>query len=138
MRIVDRFLTFLHSYGVEEDFRPRRWLSICQAIDISDAYAKDGFEGVEPYIRLSRLVIDDLGTEPKVTGHYGTPSNVIGDLLIRRYNSRENLQTHATTNLGIAQVRAIYDDRVYDRCREMFNFVELIGSSNRFQPSNDK
>lgn len=115
-------------------YRGEEWeflIIIRRAIDICDAYAKNGVEGIEPIVQIERLGIDDIGTENRVTAYYGTPANVIGDLLLRRYDMRDRFQTHVTTNLSPQQIGAVYGDRIYDRCGEMFNFVHLDGYTHR-------
>lgn len=109
----------------------RFWIRIHRAIDICDAYAKDGIAGIEPIWKIGRLGIDDIGTENRITAHYGTPANVIGDLLLRRYDLRRTHQMHITSNLSPEQIPEVYGDRVYDRCGEMFNFIHLDGYTHR-------
>jgi hypothetical protein len=41
------------------------------------------------------------------------------------------IKTHLTTNLTNSQLQTRYDLRVYDRLKEMFNFVILDGDSLR-------
>lgn len=106
-------------------------IRIRRAIDICDAYAKDGVAGIEPIWQIERLGIDDIGTENRTTAHYGTPANVIGDLLLRRYDMRDRFQTHVTTNLSPEQIGDVYGERTFDRCGEMFNFVHLDGYTHR-------
>lgn len=107
------------------------WMRIRRAIDLCDAYARDGVEGLANLIAIERLVIDDLGTENRLTSHYGTSTNVIGDLLLRRYDMRRDYQTYVTTNLSPPQIMDVYGPRIYDRCGEMFNFISLNGYSHR-------
>lgn len=104
---------------------------ISNASEVCAAYAKDGYEGVQTYIDSDRQAFDELGAETIPTGHYGTSENVMQYLLQRRYDRRFTAFTHVTTNLTTGQLRAAYGDRVYDRCRELFNFVELRGRSFR-------
>lgn len=66
-----------------------------------------------------------------MTTYYGTPNNVIGDLLCRRYDRLDHYQTFVTTNISPEQIAEIYGERVYDRCGEMFNFVRFAGYSFR-------
>ncbi len=106
-------------------------IRIRRAIDICDAYAEKGIAGLHEIINIERLGIDDIGTENRITGHYTNSANVIGDLLLRRYDMRDRFQTHVTTNLSPQQISEVYGERIYDRCGEMFNFVHLDGYTHR-------
>ena len=74
------------------------------------------------------LVIDDLGAESPVS-HYGPTTNVIGEIILRRYEKK--YRTFATTNEDDRGLLAKYGDRVYSRMIEMFNFIEYKGSDRR-------
>lgn len=52
---------------------------------------------------------------------------------------RDNQFTHATTNLSLKQLSQVYSPRIYDRCKEMFNFVEIRGKTFRktYTPEGD-
>lgn len=133
LQIVNRFCFEVRAeepIGYRGEERPF-CLRTRRAIDICDAYARDGIAGIEPIVRIERLGIDDIGTETRVTSHYGTPANVIGDLLLRRYDMRQRFQTHVTTNLEPDQIVDVYGPRVFDRCGEMFNFICLNGYTHR-------
>lgn len=99
--------------------------------DVCALYQEQGETGIDEFRTLRRQAFDDLGTEPKATGHYGTPLDVMGNILMGRYDRRHENMTHVTTNLSLTNVRDRYDERVYDRCKEMFNFVFLGGRSYR-------
>lgn len=94
-------------------------------------YQRDGAAGVGQYHSSLSLCIDDIGTEPQLTNHYGTAVNVIGDLLLARYDMRRTALTHVTANISPDDICECYGPRVWDRCREMFNFVEMAGRSWR-------
>lgn len=104
---------------------------IRKAMTICDAYQREGANGIYQYTVKDRLCIDDLGAENPLTTYYGTPNNVIGDLLCRRYDRLDHYQTFVTTNISPEQIAEIYGERVYDRCGEMFNFVRFAGYSFR-------
>lgn len=133
IKIINRFCYEVRPY--EAIGRERTPLPFCliirRAIDLCDTYAAQGVEGLQRIIGINRLVIDDLGTENRLTSHYGTTTNVIADLLLRRYDMRHDFQTHVTTNLSPAQIMDVYGPRIYDRCGEMFNFISLNGYSHR-------
>jgi hypothetical protein len=106
---------------------------------IAEMYSIDGFEifsnGYNPDRKTGNidlvsgtLFIDDLGSEP-IVSHYGTTVNILAELLIRRYELGKI--THATSNLGVDDLKKLYGLRVFDRMREMFNDITLKGESRR-------
>lgn len=133
LRVIERFLVYRRSIGVEEDLRPKIWLSIRSAIDLTDIYSEEGPAGISALSRLNRLAIDDLGTESRVSSYYGIPCNVVADVLLRRYDIQRDLlhQTYVTSNFSPEQVGQAYGDRVFDRCGDMFNFVQFSGKTHR-------
>jgi len=112
--------------------------AIVNAVDICARFSARGFPGIEDYIGSSRLAIDELGSEVIPTGYYGTPLNVIQHLLQGRYDRKHSSFTHVTTNISLKQISSMYSPRIYDRCKEMFNFVEFKGKTFRKETSYGK
>ena len=81
----------------------------------------------------SDLCVDDIGTETKQLNYFGNQSLWFEDFLIERYNLFENygVKLHATTNLTHDELFEFYSERVYDRMKQMFNIVYLVGESRR-------
>ena len=80
------------------------------------------------------IVIDDIGSEDLPIMKYGTPTNVIADVLDRRYSKgflRDGVMTVATCNLDDAALMERYGERINDRLNEMFEFVNVTGRSLR-------
>lgn len=80
------------------------------------------------------IVIDDLGTEDFPLMKYGTPCNLMADVLDRRYYQgllRHGVRTIVTCNLTDAQLRERYGVRIDDRMNEMFSFATVEGKSLR-------
>lgn len=98
---------------------------------VAGEFNKHGYSGIEQYVSLSRQAFDELGSEPQLTSYFGTPMNVMQYVLQRRYDRRFEFITHVTTNLRIDEIAQIYGDRIYDRCKEMFNFIFIEGASFR-------
>lgn len=76
---------------------------------------------------------DDLGAEANAK-FYGADINVMQELIQDRYNEMEisGMLTHGTTNIKDGDIfQEKYDQRVRDRLRQMFNFVELNGETFR-------
>lgn len=101
------------------------------ADDVCAAYERKGFEGIEEFVRSDAQAFDEVGAETIPTGHYGTNSNVMQRILQSRYDKRFTSLTHMTTNLSKQGIVKTYGDRVWDRCKEMFNFIEFSGKTLR-------
>lgn len=104
------------------------------ALEICAEYQPEktgGEPALRPYTNSRYLAIDDLGKEPIPTVRFGMAENLMERLLYSRYDRRFTHTTHITTNLDIQQIADIYGDGVYDRCKEMFNFVPFMGKTNR-------
>lgn len=89
------------------------------------AFNHIGFKIIEDYGEGKSYCFDDLGIEPKGK-HYGQDCNVIGEILISRYElfvNNNNIKTHATTNLNSDELEDFYGNRVRSRMRKMFNLI---------------
>lgn len=88
------------------------------------AFNHIGFKIIEDYGEGKSYCFDDLGIEPKGK-HYGQDCNVIGEILISRYELfvNNNIKTHATTNLNSDELEGFYGNRVRSRMRKMFNLI---------------
>lgn len=97
-----------------------------------------GYKVIQNYGDSSHYCFDDIGVEP--TGkHFGKECNVIGEILLSRYEmylkanklkSRGlQLKTHATTNLNADELEEKYGNRVRSRMREMFNLISFEADS---------
>lgn len=119
---------------------------ITNAIDVCAQFAAKGYDGIQTYIcrnpeayiglnnintEISRQAFDELGSEAQITQHYGTAENVFQYILQQRYDRRDRNITHITTNLEPSQLKDVYGMRIYDRCKEMFNFVQICGRTFR-------
>lgn len=98
---------------------------------VAGMFAKDGYDGIETFIRSARQAFDEVGGETIPSGHYGCMENVFQYIFQRRYDIRRGSFTHVTTNLLPEQIADVYGDHIMDRCCEMFNFVEMSGESWR-------
>ena len=112
-------------------------IDICA--EFSDESRDGGYYALQTYITSSRQAFDELGSETIPTGRGGNFENVMQYVLQRRYDLRDNQFTHATTNLSLQQLSQVYSPRIYDRCKEMFNFVEIRGNTFRktYTPGGD-
>ncbi|QYA26620.1 ATPase [Gramella sp. MT6] len=83
-----------------------------------------GYKTIEDYGESSFFCFDDMGVEP-MGRHYGKDCNVIGEILLSRYDLflETKLKTHATTNLNAEELEERYGNRVRSRMRELFNLI---------------
>jgi len=85
-----------------------------------------GHKIIEDYGNTKSYFFDDLGVEPSGK-HFTTECNVMGELLISRYElfTATGIKTHITTNLTATVLENRYGDRVRSRMREMFNLISF-------------
>ncbi|MBQ4008769.1 MAG: hypothetical protein II603_09545 [Muribaculaceae bacterium] len=77
------------------------------------------------------IIVDELGREPMPANNFGTKMNVMQHIIQMRYDNRRSCVTHVTTNMAPTDVAKYYGSYVADRCVEMFNFINLNGTSLR-------
>jgi hypothetical protein len=85
-----------------------------------------GYKTIEEFGNSKFYCFDDLGIEP-LGRHYGEDCNVMGEVLLSRYElylqTKTKIKTHATTNLNAEELEERYGNRVRSRMRELFNLV---------------
>jgi len=101
-----------------------------------------GYKTIEDYANEHLFCFDNLGVEP-MGRHYGKDCNVMGEILLSRYDvfcntedngqgqidlstpniSKRNIITHATTNLNAQELETLYGNRVRSRMRQLFNLI---------------
>lgn len=94
---------------------------------------KDNGEDARRYKRLRDievLAIDDLGTEPRESIHYGDFVTAAIDMISFRYE--EQLCTIVSSNLAAPDIAKYYDERIADRFREMMHIVDF-GTEQSFR-----
>ncbi|WP_445725652.1 ATPase [Flavobacterium sp.] len=113
-----------------------------------------GFEVLEQYNQTKNYCFDDLGVEP-VGSHYAKECNVLGEILLSRYDlftrhpedvmlslpkyvsgsHQTNLKvnnrnkTHITTNLNTEEIEKRYGNRVRSRLKQMMNVIAFDSNS---------
>tara|TARA_R110002020_G_scaffold97708_2_gene233152 strand:+ start:1412 stop:2113 length:702 start_codon:yes stop_codon:yes gene_type:complete len=101
-------------------------------------YNRSGTQVIEGYGQMGNACFDDLGVEP-LGKHFGSECNVMGEILLSRYevfqwsSARDTAGrnkktgrlpiTHATTNLNASELETFYGNRVRSRMRSMFNLL---------------
>ena len=81
----------------------------------------------------STIYFDDLGLEEVNAKMFGNSANVMGEILLDRYESfkRKRVLTFASSNLTATQFEEVYGARMRDRMKEMFNVIKVEGNSFR-------
>ncbi|WP_300438236.1 ATPase [Christiangramia sp.] len=90
-----------------------------------------GYKTIEDYGDEGFFCFDDMGIEP-IGRHYGRDCNVIGEILISRYELflQTNLKTHGTTNLSAMEIEDMYGSRVRSRMKKLFNLIDFDYNTN--------
>ena len=85
---------------------------------------------IQDYEDHKAYCFDDLGVE-HVGRYYGKDCNVMGEILISRYDifKQKGIKTHITTNLNADELQEKYGERVRSRMREMFNLISFDENS---------
>ena len=119
-----------HMIEREDDYRLGSWYA--SASEIANRYASKGQSGILDFCSANNnIIIDELGREPIPANNFGTKLNVIQHIMQMRYDNRRMSVTHVTTNMEPGDVAKYYGSYVADRCIEMFNFINLTGTSLR-------
>ena len=83
-----------------------------------------GFKTIKDYGDSDYFCFDDIGIEPSGR-HFGKDCNVIGEILLSRYDLfiKNKTKTHGTTNLNAKELENRYGNRVRSRMRQLFNLI---------------
>jgi DNA replication protein DnaC len=101
-------------------------------LSISINKGNDPLRNIFKYYR-DDYCFDDLGQEPIALKSWGNEIPVMEKILTERYKRfvNGNCLTHVTSNLQAEGVLKRYGVRVFDRCKEMFEFIHVAGISKR-------
>lgn len=121
--VIDRILEIECGYNAYPKIQFMTATSIC------GLRAKADQSSYERLFREEKIVIDDLGEEPKELLLYGQPTTPLTDLLSKRYE--QQLFTIVTTNLGKSSLETKYGKRIYDRMCEWLEPIPFTNSSYR-------
>jgi len=111
--------------------KPNRKYRIRSTREISFEFARDGYDVISRYSKLSYnsdgpqiYCFDDLGAEQTLK-LYGNECNVMAEILLSRYDHfvQMGMATHITSNLSASDIEEQYGLRVRSRMREMFNIL---------------
>lgn len=135
LRAMKNMVDYLRSdepYSSRKQERPISGYRIVNAKELvmyAKAYnnpSRDNAETVKEWRRvrdMEILAIDDLGTEPRESMHYGDFVTAATDILSYRYD--EQLCTIVSSNLSAGEISQYYDERLADRFREMMHIVNF-------------
>ena len=101
--------------------------SIFSTREIAKEFNIGGYEVLNKYGKMRKIVcFDDLGVEKNIK-HFGNDCNTMAEILLSRYDlmKYEGIITHATTNLNADELEKMYGNRVRSRLREMFNLISF-------------
>ena len=108
-------------------------ITIMSMIEIREKIIDDG------YCRWGKSktninYIDDVGSEDLPIMHFGTKHNWFKDYIEERYfQNSEYSKIIFSTNLTIKEMTEKYSERVTERIAEMFNIIDVKGTSKRIQ-----
>lgn len=98
----------------------------------SQCFRKDLFGAID-YKKPIMTWYDDLGAENNAVSHFGNTSNLLADILLKRYDMfiSYGMRTIVCTNLGGEDIEKIYGIRVRSRLKEMMNYIYYPGDDRR-------
>lgn len=135
LKTISNFLSIFE----ENNYNYRPGFRIIPSHRMSANFIKHGYDYFDnpsltsENVLSDNLGIDDIGAENKIN-YYGTQINVIGELMLRRYDKFQNQRKgglFCTTNLNGEGIKEFYGERVHDRLIEMVNPIILTGKSRR-------
>ena len=129
MKILRQFMSY------KERFKMKSCTQLAleymdQGSQILTKYGRNYVDHVDQNTINQSYCLDDIGTEDEVK-HYGTQINVLGQIILMRYELYQERQvlTHFTSNLTAPQIEKHYGDRVRSRLREMCNWIQYTAES---------
>jgi DNA replication protein DnaC len=107
-------------------------IEVFDNVSIAKSKDNDPLRNIFKYYK-GNICFDDLGQEPTSLKSYGNEVFVMEKILTERYKKFINGHciTHITSNLTASELKERYGIRVFDRCKEMFEFIHFSGVSKR-------
>ena len=139
LKALQSLLKLLRSkdFVTNEHERPKRGFILTTAKDlvrVAKAYnspTKENSNYVSCYNQIKDievLAIDDLGTEPSESVHYGDYVTAVVDVISYRYDNQ--FCTLVTSNLSAKDIAQYYDERIADRFREMMCIINFANDKS--------
>lgn len=99
---------------------------------IANQYSRKGVDGILKYEGSNGIClgIDEVGKEPRVK-YFGSEMDIIQYILQTRYDNRRICKTFMTTNMQPDEFQPKYGEYIADRINEIFNVIEIKGTSRR-------
>ncbi len=128
----------ISGYNERSEFPKKGFVLITakELVLLAKAYNNPTRENCDDVAKFKRvrnievLAIDDLGTEPRESVHYGDFVTAAMDVISYRYE--EQFCTLVTSNLAANEIAKYYDERIADRFREMMHIVNF-GTEQSFR-----
>jgi len=115
----------------------RNPIHMMSMIEVKEKVANDGHHYMGS--PKSFIYLDDVGSEDLPLMHYGTKINWFKDFIEKRYFMNEGFnKIILSTNLSIKELTEKYGERVTDRIAEMFNIIDVKGTSRRIKAIKEK
>lgn len=118
-----------------------RGMSIITADELAAEWALNGFSAIMRYsavremenFKPCELLIDDLGQGASNVLHFGSRTDVMVEILQRRYRVLTDAykRTFISTNLQPSEIKELYGEYISSRMQEMFNVVLFPGDDKR-------
>lgn len=131
-KAIARLIEFLTEkelgYSKRKNVRFITAKDVCKLCVASERY-KDMRDDYDDLFREEMLIIDELGEEPVEVMVFGMVYTPLIDLLAHRYANQ--LFTIITTNLNKDGLMEKYNERIYDRLKEMATIIPFTNDSYR-------
>jgi DNA replication protein DnaC len=128
---VFRYYLNVHGFG----------FNTITADELAAEYALNGFAAIMKYsavreldnFKPTELLIDDLGQGANNVNHYGSRTDVMIEILQRRYRVFTDAykRTFLSTNIQPSEIKELYGEYISSRMQEMFNVVLFPGDDKR-------
>ncbi len=105
------------------------WIKPYLPDKINMDYVAMGDVSLNFYTSMNVLYLDDLGVEKNDVKHYGNELSPIEQILT--YRHRVKKLTFFSSNLNKDGLQDKYEDRLFSRMHEMFNFIEFNTGDKR-------
>jgi DNA replication protein DnaC len=127
------FRHYLNAHG--------RGINSITADELVAEFSLNGFAAIMKYSAVRELdnfkpyelLIDDLGQGANNVKHYGSYTDVMVEILQRRYRVFTDAykRTFISTNLQPSEIKDLYGEYISSRMQEMFNIVLFPGTDKR-------
>jgi len=135
MEIINKYIEIDNVMYARDGRKMPFKFSIVTSREIVSEYQSKGYDGISKYLVIGNLCIDDLGSEPEMSNHYGAKLDVITEVIEARYS--KGLMTHFTSNLNEELIKERYNDRVYSRILHQCNMIIMNDKDFRIDGKQD-